>query len=181
MTLPTMSQDPSKRFEEWWNRVESQIIAIGVSYLRSHSAADDIAQDVAYAAFRQFAQFDEKTGLADFQKWTKQRARWLAIGVLRLRKRETLATDSTLEIEQISQADDTPSDWDADRKVLLAAIERLPRVQRQVTILKLQGHPNKAIAKSLGMKESTVRSVFRHAREYLSREHTVSDLEDRKK
>jgi RNA polymerase sigma factor (sigma-70 family) len=181
MTLTTASQEPAKRFEEWWTNVEDEIIAIGTSYLGSRSAADDVAQDVAYAAFCHFSKFDENTGFPAFQKWTKKRTRWLAIGALRLRKREILATDSALDLTQIARTSDETSSQPTpqpDRNALLAAIAQLPRLQRQVALLTLQGYSNKTIAKSLKIKESTVRSVFRHAREHLSRDHLATDPKD---
>ena len=181
MTLTTASQEPAKRFEVWWTNVEDEIIAIGTAYLGSRSAADDVAQDVAYAAFRHFSKFDENTGFPSFRKWTKKRTRWLAIGALRLRKREISATDSALDLTQISRSSDESGPQPTsqpNRDALLAAITQLPRGQRQVALLTLEGYSNKAIAKSLNIKESTVRSVFRHAREHLSRDHSATDPND---
>lgn len=170
-----LTPDDEARFTNWWAQVEEDILAIGRWYLGSQSAAEDGAQDVAYAAITNFSSF---RNLAHFSAWTKTRTRWLALGSLRIRKREIPATDSGIDLASVIIEEpgdvETGERVEQERQLLAEAIDRLPPRQRKVMIRKLEGHATKKIAHELRIKLSTVRSLYRHARFNLSVARSIS-------
>lgn len=164
--------DTEEQFVKWWTSAEPEILAIGGSYLGSRIAAEDIAQDVAYAAFSRFSLFDD---FHAFRKWTKTRTMWLALDTLRIRKREIPASDLAIDLRQIAHTwhtADSPGFTGDERRFLFESIAKLAPKQQEVVLRKLQGHSTKDIAKKLGIERSTVRSLFRHAKHKLSQEST---------
>ena len=131
--------------------------------VRSYSVADDLVQDVAVLALRLGVQFDFDSQEA-FQRWALRRIRWYALDYLKNSMRlVTIGDGAQLEFSSAEGAD--PMNAAATTRAITDALNALPPRQRAVATRKLQGEVNSEIASHLKITESTVRSLWRFARQ----------------
>ena len=119
--------------------------------------AQDIFQDVSVLAVLRESEFESYD---EFRRWCFKRARWAALD--ELARRNWFARDSEKEIAQLGVTDKEP-----DRVALYRAIGRLPRRQKIVVRERIAGYLTAEIADRNGIEKSTVRSLWRHAKQNL--------------
>jgi len=121
------------------------------------SGAQDIVQDVCVMAVLRRTEF--KT-FEEFRRWCYKRAHWLALD--ELVRQSWFARESEKEIGRLAAAENDP-----DRLALHRAIEQLPPKQQTVVRERIEGYLTVEIAERNGIKKSTVRSLWRHAKQNL--------------
>jgi RNA polymerase sigma factor (sigma-70 family) len=117
----------------------------------------DIVQDVSVMAVLRESEFESYD---EFRRWCFKRAHWLALD--ELARQSWFARDSEKEIEKLEVTDKEP-----DRLALYRAIELLPRKQKIVVRERIAGYLTAEIAERNGIEKSTVRSLWRHAKQNL--------------
>jgi len=134
--------------------------ALGV--LGDHAAAEDVAQEVAIVAIQRARQLRDP---AKLDAWLHKVAVRKAIDEARKRKRRpTVALQAHHEPAHEPSADDA-----------LALLAPLPSRQRAALTLRyVHDLPDDAIARALGCRPATVRSLLSRGREAL-REHLETD------
>jgi DNA-directed RNA polymerase specialized sigma24 family protein len=143
------------RFNEWWSDVSPRIRRSTAAIVGSES--QDIAQDVSVMAVLRFDEFDT---LEDFRRWCHKRSNWLALDELARRRRFT--RDSKAVISELWSVD-----IDSNLGVLHKLIGELPKQQRSVTVDKIDGYLTTEIATRHQIATSTVRSLWRYAKQNL--------------
>jgi RNA polymerase sigma factor (sigma-70 family) len=156
-------QDYAEQFDDLWRR------AYQVAYrvLGSSAAAEDVAQEALARAYSWWSRISTSA-----QGWVAKVAYGLAIDQVRRQQ-------SARKYRQtISQHEPEPDPKTEDRMDLMNAIERLPRRQRQVVVLRYLADQSEAdTAHALGLRVTTVR---RHAARGLSAlgGHLVSPVQE---
>ena len=145
------------RFREWWTQVFPGVRRSIVSIVGSESI--DILQDVSLMAIQRFDEFED---FETFKRWCFIRARWLSLDELTRRGRYVDYSEQLVEDGQ---------DEDRDRSLgeLYKLIAKLPTQQRKVTRDRLQGFTIEEVAARLGISPSSVRSLWRFAKQNLVR------------
>jgi len=152
-----MDEGEEHRFGTWWERIEP-----GLQRAASRIAGpfgNDIIQDIAVLAFRNWSRFETHEG---FAKWCYVRARWLALDELARRRRHPTESIDVAEAELVAPDDQWPG------PEVLSILDTLPSQQRNVAAYKLIGYDSEEIAEKLGIKVQTVRSHWRFALKSLS-------------
>jgi RNA polymerase sigma-70 factor (ECF subfamily) len=135
---------------------------VALSLLRNAAEAEDVVQDV----FLRLVQRQGELGrIAEIRPWLV-RVTW-NLAIDRTRKVRPEQMDELFAAELVSR--DTPADEaidDAHRmRCVLAAIERLPKHERQALLLSaMQELSNRETAMVMGKSESSVRSLLFRAR-----------------
>jgi RNA polymerase sigma factor (sigma-70 family) len=164
-TRPTQvsgaDQDYAEQFDDLWRR------AYQVAYrvLGSSAAAEDVAQETLARAYSWWSRIATSS-----QGWVAKVAYGLAID--QVRRQQT----SRKYMQTVSEQE--PDRKIEDRMDLMNAIERLPRRQRQVVVLRYLADQSEAdTADALGLRVTTVR---RHAARGLSSlgGHLVSPVQE---
>ena len=121
---------------------------------------DDLVQDAFIKAFRALGSF---RGGASFRTWLLSiGANVLRDGRRRWRKRQVVALSPALADPSGNPHEEAEAGWTADR--LEAQIGRLPRLQREVFLLRAQqGLEYGDIAAGLGISQGSARVHFHHA------------------
>ena len=122
--------------------------------------ARDVAQDLAVVALQKFESFDDESHLA---AWALTRARWLSLDRLKVQRRRL-----PLNAVGRNYTAETPENAVLAEEIQ-ELLERLPRRQRVALELTAAGFSVGEIARELGVREATVRSLRRHARYRLLR------------
>jgi len=142
------------KFREWWTQASPGVRRSIVSIVGSESF--DILQDVSLMAIQRFGDFRNYDA---FRKWCFIRARWLALDEL---SRRGLFIDASDSIP--SQPASTP---DPRIEELRKMILNLATQQKRVTLDRIQGYTSEEIATRLSIAPSTVRSIWRQAKQKL--------------
>lgn len=142
------------KFLEWWTKVYPSARRSIVSIVGSESF--DIMQDISLMAIQRFDDFQNYDA---FRRWCFIRARWLALD--QISRRGLLIGDSEyVEAEPASVPDPRIEEL---RKMIL----NLPAQQKKVTFDRIQGYTSEEIATRLSIAPSTVRSIWRNAKQKL--------------
>ena len=143
----------NEELKRWWCSTESELIALADRFLHDSEQAIDVVQDVALELLQKSPEFNSE---GHFRGWTYQAVAWRAFD--RLRKDRRLRS---LEFEPAA-ADSATDKWLALESVR-EVLPRLPCRQRSVVEQMLNGKEDEEIASTLGLKESSVRSLRRFA------------------
>jgi RNA polymerase sigma factor (sigma-70 family) len=158
----TADQDYVEQFPLLWQ----QAYVVAYRVLGSRSGAEDVAQETLARAFSWWPKIARTP-----HGWVAKVAYGMAIDQVRRHKTARAILEETVE----TPARDPRIE---DRMDLMAAIERLPRRQRQVVVLRYLADRSEAdTATALGLRVTTVR---RHATRALASlgGHLVSDLQE---
>lgn len=145
----------SEKFVEWWKEIEPDLLRFAGS-LVGHEKKD-LVQEVSLMAVMRFDDFHE---LEAFRRWALIRVNWLALDVLARQQRTEKGSQEIIDALSVNMESDT-RDW------LLSMIERLPGRRRIVVERRLMGYSSREVAALMGIEESTVRSLWRHAKKRL--------------
>lgn len=114
-------------------------------------------QDVSVMAVMRFGEF---ATFEDFSRWCHKRSKWLALDELARRRR--FSKESETLIGQLPSTDEK-----SNLGMLYRLIEKLPKQQRSVTLDRIHGYTTDEIATRHQISTSTVRSLWRHAKQNL--------------
>jgi RNA polymerase sigma factor (sigma-70 family) len=154
-------QDYAEQFDDLWQR--AYLVAYRV--LGSSAASEDVAQEALARAYSWWSRISTSS-----QGWVAKVAYGLAID--QVRRQQT----ARKYVQTVSEHEPDPKT--EDRMDLMNAIERLPRRQRQVVVLRYLADQSEAdTAHALGLRVTTVR---RHAARGLSTlgGHLVSPVQE---
>lgn len=151
-----VQQETDKIFIQWWTKIQKRVLSIAQHYLES-SDVEDLAQDVAIAAYQRFDIFKNQE---HFDAWVTNCARWFSIDRVRAKK-PTIDSYDSLDSFISSNPPQDVSTWLSE---VQEVFQRLPLNQREALSLWAEGYSSREIAKELKVEESTVRSLRRHAR-----------------
>jgi RNA polymerase sigma factor (sigma-70 family) len=160
----TADQDYAEAFSLLWQK--AYVVAYRV--LGSSAGAEDVAQETLARAYSWWSRIQKSP-----QGWVAKVAYGMAIDQVRRQR-----TARTALVETMSGEADQRDPRIEDRMDLMAAIERLPRRQRQVIVLRYLADQSEVdTASTLGLRVTTVR---RHATRALASlgGHLVTDLQE---
>jgi RNA polymerase sigma-70 factor, ECF subfamily len=148
-------------------RYKHAVFAVALARVRRFHDAEDAAQQTFVRAYGGLSQLTEPQRLGS---WLRAIAIRCALDVVDSR-RETVALD---EIAEPASAEPTPEDLleaAERRRMVLEAVARLPRAQREtVTLHYLGGNPIRQIAALVDAPEGTVKRRLHDARKRLKEE-----------
>ncbi len=153
--VPTRSE-----FITWWVDLEPDLLRMARG-LGVRDASQDIVQDVAVLALRNYERFSEPT---DFKKWARARTYWFSLNHLTKHK-PGVDLDTVLAVLGVGPS----QELDAVAIELREHIVKLPTRQRECIERSLRGESPNDIARELGIDTATVRSLLRFARRTLFR------------
>ncbi len=143
-------------FDEVFPRLYTDAFRVAVRLLGNRSEAEDVAQEACARAYSRWSSVHDYA-----EPWCVRVAGNLALDALRARSRAA-RRDDRLRAESVS----APGSVD-DRLDLYAALQRLPRRQRDVVVLRYLGDQSEQqTAATLGCSVGTVKT---HASRGLSR------------
>ena len=146
-------------FLKWWAEVEPELIKASRRYGTTPDDAADAVQDIALLALKNYQRFNEKS---NFKKWALARLHWRTLDNLR-----RISTYEPIDPEEVAApVEETQSDNVDD---LMQLLGQLPKRQKQVILMTIEGHSTTAIAQKMDITEATVRSLRRFAKGYLAR------------
>jgi len=155
-------QDYVAQFPVLWQK--AYVVAYRV--LGSRAGAEDVAQETLARAYSWWSRISKSP-----QGWVAKVAYGMAIDQVRRQRTARAALVETVEVDERDPRIE-------DRMDLMAAIQRLPRRQRQVLVLRYLADQSEAdTASALGLRVTTIR---RHAARGLVSlgGHLVSDLQE---
>ncbi len=161
-------QGDAAAFEAVVRRYQRRVYGVALRIVRSHDAADDVAQEAFVRAWRSLAGFELGR---PFGPWVCKIAANLALNHVRSprAREEGLAEDHQEERAPGPGPLELVLDAEA-RRVLEAAVGELPAEQRAVFVLRVFEELSYAeIAEALGLSPGTVMSRLFRARERLAR------------
>ena len=135
----------------------------------SRTQAEDVVQDALIGlldGIRKFKSYEM------FVAYLRTSARWRALDSWRRRVREPTPESQLSEADRIrymEHADSDQTDSIVYRRELEQKIEELPKRSRDVVTLTISGLDSFEIAKKLGVKPASVRSLLRFARYRLAK------------
>jgi len=150
MTAP-QTKESIEGFHDWWDRTHR------AANRALRSIPQDILEDVLQDLVLEVLERRKQGHALPTVAFAVQFAKWRSLD--RLRRRREIPLDSVqVQLEAPKQ-----------ENVLLfremeAVVEHLPQAQREVIRFWISGHEIQEIAHLTGKKESTVRSLLRHAR-----------------
>lgn len=153
------------RFRQWWEKVSPRLRRSIARIIGDDSI--DIIQDVSVMAIQRFDAFAD---YESFKRWCYIRAKWLAFDELSRKRRHE--SNNRPPPEHFATAEQ-----DRRRQELHRMIANLPPRQREVTEARLDGYTSDEIAEHLNIAPTTVRSLWRFARQALIR-MTENDTEN---
>jgi RNA polymerase sigma-70 factor (ECF subfamily) len=155
-------------FEEIVRRYQRRVYGVALRIVRSHAAADDVAQEAFVRAWRSLDRFEIGR---PFGPWVCRIAANLAVNHVRspLAREDPLPEDR--ETAAAPASDPLGSLLDAEaQEVLDRALGSLPAEQRAVFVLRtVEEMSYREIAEALGLSPGTVMSRLFRARERLAR------------
>jgi RNA polymerase sigma-70 factor (ECF subfamily) len=155
-------------FEEIVRRYQRRVYGVALRIVRSHAAADDVAQEAFVRAWRSLDRFEIGR---PFGPWVCRIAANLAVNHVRspLAREDPLPEDR--EAAAAPASDPLGSLLDAEaQEVLDRALGSLPAEQRAVFVLRtVEEMSYREIAEALGLSPGTVMSRLFRARERLAR------------
>jgi RNA polymerase sigma-70 factor (ECF subfamily) len=154
-------------FEEIVKRYQRRVYAVALRIVRRHDVADDVAQEAFLRAHRALDSFDRTR---PFGPWICRIAANLAVNHVRSPEaREEGLPDGHAETPAAAAGPLERVLEDEAQRVLAAALDRLPREQRAVLVLRVfEELSYREIADALDLSMGTVMSRLFRARERLA-------------
>lgn len=160
-----------QQFGQWWVELEPELLRAARRYGASAGEPQDIVQDLAVMAIKNYARFSERE---EFRRWALARIHWLLLDGIRSRQ--------GVSVEDVSTALIVGSEPNQESEVLahemLELVRALPKRQLKVILRTIQGYSAKAIATEMKITESTVRSLRRFGRSHLALLLANKDLKE---
>lgn len=155
-------------FEEIVRRYQRRVYGVALRIVRSHAAADDVAQDAFVRAWRSLDRFEVGR---PFGPWVCRIAANLAVNHVRSPRAREDPLPGDRESAATPASDPLGSLLDAEaQEVLDRALGSLPPEQRAVFVLRTAEEMSyREIAEALGLSPGTVMSRLYRARERLAR------------
>jgi RNA polymerase sigma-70 factor (ECF subfamily) len=153
--------DPRDLYEMAITELGPALIRLAQSYERDPDRRQDLLQDIHFALWRSFASFDQRCSL---RTWTYRVAHNVASShVLRDRRRRARPLVGLEALEQSPSHEDAPEEHlvgrlDAERRreQLVALLERLAPLDRQLMLLYLEGLDAASISEVTGLSTANV-------------------------
>lgn len=152
-------------FEVAWRRGEPHVRAFLAAACQENTAVQDLAQEVAMAAWRKRDQFDPHR---DFTAWIIGMARFVLLRHRRdlARRKVILAPDLVERLAETAIAE--AETLDRRRQLLPACREKLGEPARRLLALRLgENLPLAEVAARLGRSHGAVRTAFSRIRDWL--------------
>lgn len=135
--------------------------------LGSNAESDDVVQESFLTGWRKLPDLEDP---ARFRAWMLQITTRKALDRLR-RRRDHDDLDETSHLNDVARAPERIVETRLQVDALLAALDRLPPVQRRCWLLReTVGYSYQEIAEELELSTSTVRGLLARARRFLSAE-----------
>lgn len=151
---------------------QHRIFSFCVRMVKDRHEAEDLAQDVFLSVYRHAGEF---RGEASFNTWIYRIARNHALNRIKYLERRGRSTGRSLDevgedsLRSDRRGPDALVEGEQTSAVVRAAIERLPRQQREVLVLRdLEGLPYEDITEITGLALGTVKSRIHRARSALA-------------
>ncbi len=145
-------------FAQQWDQVKNKLFAMALVYLKQYEDAEDVIQETAYAAYRNYG----KLKSADhFDAWITS---ILMNQCHKLYRRKAKHTRLTERLLQESEETGISPVYSGEEQALMEAVHDLPEKLRQVVLLKyFSGYKISDIAGILKIPEGTVKSRLHNA------------------
>jgi RNA polymerase sigma-70 factor (ECF subfamily) len=171
MTAATLEQavaDPAldARFRELLERYRAAIARLAASYEHNRADREDLVQDIWLAVWRALPSF---RGQCSERTYVYRIAHNRAITHASHRRPHADEIEAAHDLPDTAPSTEQVTQRAADRERLLAAVQRLPLVQREVVLLVLEGLPQREVAEVLGITEVNVAVRMSRARAELTR------------
>ena len=149
--------DP-EAFDEIVRRHLPNVMGFFINVTRDEMAAEDLAQDVFYKLYKHLKRFRFESAFTTY--------------LYRINTNTANSLITRNKWRNLLHLDQAPDRWEEDNRLerewtkeeLWAAIERLPRKQRTVVMMRVaQELPYREIAQITGMSEGTAKVNFHHA------------------
>lgn len=149
---------------QWWSSLREHLLKYAEKLLGDHNAAEDLVQQVALAILLYEKPFINEE---HFRRWSFQKLKWFALDFFKKREREGSIFVREKDLDILSSQFNEQKTEEAI-STLREKISELSKRQKEVaTFYYIQYQDISTIASSLQIKESTVRSLLRHARSAL--------------
>ena len=163
LDLQLLAEEDEAAYRRLYDRYAGKIFSIAYSYLKSHTAAQDIVQDIF---LKIWTKRKELSGLNNFEGWVRMVTRNLLIDTLR-----KLAREKKLLQRQLTQKDEDPLQPVVDNEtaaIIRRGIDQLSPRQREVYLLaREQGFSYNDIANQLSLSPETVKEHMKQALRHL--------------
>ncbi len=145
------AKESSERFQEWWGHTNKA----ARSALRSipSDILEDVLQDLVIEVLERRKRGQGIPSVA----FGVQFAKWRSLDRLR-RRRDVSLEHAPVMVESPQQ------EGALAIQEILSVTKQLPEAQREAVRLWMAGHETREIARLTGKKETTIRSLLRHAR-----------------
>jgi RNA polymerase sigma-70 factor (ECF subfamily) len=166
-TLGTTVAQPGldTRFHELLGRYQAPVTRLASAYEPNRADREDLVQDIWLGIWRALPGFRAECSERTF---VYRVAHNRAITHVSRRRPVTTDLEDALDVPHPAPAADQEMTAAQERDRLLAAVQRLPLVQREVVTLSLEGLPHREIAQVLGITENNVAVRLNRARAQLA-------------
>lgn len=152
---------------------------LAAAYEADRAHQEDLLQDIHLALWRSFATFANQCSL---RTWVYRVAHNTAATHVRRERRVRRSQSVSLE-----ELDDLPCEFDGERRLdesvlltrVLALVQRLKPIDRDVVLLYLEGMEAAEIAEVVGISRSNVAQKVHRAKKLLQRHFSSGDNHDR--
>lgn len=158
-----MAEQPD--FIDWWIEAEQKLLRFAYRYMQNADSARDLVQDISILAIRNI---DRLHSREEFQKWAFRRLWWFILDARIFRKREVQYDPGILD-QEIRYSNPPNQEYELLIKEITELIKKLPPMQQNILQGILMGFSTKELGKYYEIKEGSVRSLYRFAREGLIR------------
>jgi RNA polymerase sigma-70 factor (ECF subfamily) len=158
--------DLEQRFDRLLAGNNSALVRLAASYTDTASDRDDLCQDIAMALWEALPRFRGECSERTFLFRIAHNR-----GIAHLSRRRLPRVDAEEEVEPRDPRPDPETGFSREQqgRRLMAAVQRLPVIYRQVITLTLEGMGYGEIAEVLGIGESNVGVRLTRARQLLQR------------
>ncbi|TQV72755.1 sigma-70 family RNA polymerase sigma factor [Aliikangiella marina] len=140
---------------QYWVDCESILLKRAIKIMGDEQEARELLQQAAVIAVEQFDS-NKISSSSEFARWMWTRCKWLGLDRISQLKR-------WVDLPELV-SNDTPVEYLSGKELWAKLLDQLPKSQKQIAILKIQGFSATEIAKTLGKKSASVRSNWRHAK-----------------
>ncbi len=141
-----MDQISRKAFSESINENAGIIHKVVMLYADTREDQEDLYQEILYQGWKSYASFRHDS------KFTTWLYRVSLNTALVFRRKDARHSYSQLD-ESVTQQTDNSHDASDDRHALIAAIRTLPKVERMIITLRLEGYTYKEIGEMTGISK----------------------------